>query len=93
MVAVRAEIDRALLQANGNMPWVVREWAVRLKVSEYAIKAQRLWCCDHIVPAIENGSIFDLSNIQTLCIPCHVVKSNEEAHRRRHPGQLSLFAP
>lgn len=91
MVAIRAEIDAALVVANGTRAWVVREFSVRFRVSEYAIEHLRLWDCDHVLPMIDGGLTFDLANLQTLCIFCHNVKSNGESQRRRHPGQLSLF--
>ena len=36
---------------------------------------------DHIVPINENGSIWDLSNLQALCKVCHNKKSIEESKR------------
>lgn len=30
-----------------------------------------LWDADHIIPVAEGGGECDLSNIRTLCIPCH----------------------
>ena len=29
------------------------------------------WDADHIIPVVEGGGECDLSNIRTLCIPCH----------------------
>ncbi|MBW2274640.1 MAG: HNH endonuclease [Deltaproteobacteria bacterium] len=40
-----------------------------------------LWELDHIVPLIDGGS-HDLENLQTLCTPCHVKKTSEEARLR-----------
>lgn len=38
--------------------------------------------CDHIVPLWEKGGTDDEDNRQLLCVPCHKVKSAEEARRR-----------
>jgi hypothetical protein len=40
-----------------------------------------LWELDHIVPLIDGGS-HELDNLQTLCTPCHVKKTAEEARLR-----------
>ncbi len=47
-----------------------------------------LWELDHIVPLIDGGG-HDVSNLQTLCAPCHRRKTAAEAGRRaarRTPG-------
>ena len=33
---------------------------------------------DHVTPLSRNGDAWDLSNIQSLCIECHLVKSKLE---------------
>ncbi len=40
------------------------------------------WDADHIVPVAEGGGECDLSNLRTLCIPCHR-KVTKEFHARR----------
>lgn len=40
------------------------------------------WDADHILAVEEGGGECDLSNIQTLCVPCHVQKTAEHARRR-----------
>jgi 5-methylcytosine-specific restriction enzyme A len=39
------------------------------------------WDADHIIPVIEGGGECDLSNLRTLCIPCHR-KETRELRRR-----------
>jgi 5-methylcytosine-specific restriction endonuclease McrA len=39
------------------------------------------WDADHIIPVIEGGGECDLSNLRTLCIPCHR-KETKELHSR-----------
>ena len=40
-----------------------------------------LWDADHITPLAEGGS-WELSNLQTLCQPCHKEKTAEQAGRK-----------
>lgn len=40
-----------------------------------------LWELDHIVPLVDGGG-HELTNLQTLCVPCHRVKSAGEASLR-----------
>lgn len=42
---------------------------------------RRAWELDHIVPLIDGGGC-DLSNMQTLCRPCHRKKTGKEATQR-----------
>lgn len=42
-----------------------------------------LWDADHIVPVVEGGGQCDLSNLRTLCIPCHHDETAALARRRR----------
>ena len=39
------------------------------------------WDADHIIPVIEGGGECDLSNLRTLCIPCHR-KETRRLHQR-----------
>lgn len=41
-----------------------------------------LWELDHVVPLIEGGG-HEISNLQTLCTPCHKRKTAQEAAARR----------
>jgi 5-methylcytosine-specific restriction endonuclease McrA len=45
------------------------------------VRRRSLWELDHIVPLIDSGS-HDLSNLQTLCVPCHRKKSARESRHR-----------
>ena len=43
---------------------------------------------DHIKPLEQGGAPFDFDNLQSLCKPCHVKKSAEEARQRGRSGVL-----
>lgn len=43
------------------------------------------WDADHIVPVCEGGGECSLSNLRTLCIPCHKAVTAELAARRAKP--------
>lgn len=45
------------------------------------VRRRSLWELDHIVPLIDAGS-HDLSNLQTLCVPCHRKKTARESRQR-----------
>jgi 5-methylcytosine-specific restriction endonuclease McrA len=47
-----------------------------------------LWELDHIVPLIDGGG-HDLTNLQTLCTPCHKRKTAVEARARRDARRQS----
>lgn len=40
------------------------------------------WEADHIVPVIEGGGECDISNLRTLCLPCHRAETAKLARRR-----------
>jgi 5-methylcytosine-specific restriction endonuclease McrA len=42
-----------------------------------------LWDADHIVPVAEGGGECDLSNLRTLCLKCHRVRTAELRERLR----------
>lgn len=46
-----------------------------------------LWDADHVEPMDEGGS-WELSNVQTLCHPCHKEKTAEQAARRGKQQRL-----
>jgi len=54
--------------------------ARRLRELGFKIRTS-LWELDHIVPLIDGGS-HELSNLQTLCTPCHKTKTAEESRAR-----------
>ena len=54
--------------------------AKKLRALGYKIRGS-LWELDHVTPLIDGGS-HELSNLQTLCTPCHLKKTGEEARRR-----------
>ena len=45
------------------------------------VRRRSLWELDHVVPLIDGGT-HDLSNLQTLCVPCHRKKSARENSER-----------
>ena len=53
------------------------------KLRELGFKPRKsLWELDHIVPLIDGGD-HELSNLQTLCTPCHKRKTRREAWTRQ----------
>jgi 5-methylcytosine-specific restriction protein A len=53
------------------------------------VPRRSLWELDHIVPLIDGGG-HDLSNLQTLCVPCHRVKSAQETRERAERRRAAL---
>lgn len=47
-----------------------------------------LWDADHVDPLDEGGNGWELSNVQTLCQPCHKAKTAEQAARRGKQRRL-----
>jgi 5-methylcytosine-specific restriction endonuclease McrA len=45
------------------------------------VPRRSLWELDHKIPLIDGGT-HDLSNLQTLCVPCHREKSAREHSER-----------
>jgi 5-methylcytosine-specific restriction endonuclease McrA len=45
------------------------------------VPRRSLWELDHVVPLIDGGG-HELSNLQTLCVPCHRAKSAQETRER-----------
>lgn len=39
---------------------------------------------DHIVPIADGGAVLDDNNLQTLCVRCHAVKTQEDLARREN---------
>jgi 5-methylcytosine-specific restriction endonuclease McrA len=50
------------------------------------------WDADHIIPVWEGGGQCDLSNIQTLCLRCHHLKTLAEAKRRAKKARAKRAA-
>lgn len=40
------------------------------------------WDADHIVPLAEGG-VHEMSNLRTLCVPCHKARTRAQVARRR----------
>ncbi len=45
------------------------------------VRRRSLWELDHIIPLIDEGG-HDLSNLQSLCVPCHREKTARESGQR-----------
>lgn len=43
----------------------------------------KLWDVDHVIPVVEGGGDAGLSQLRTLCIPCHREETRKLAERRR----------
>ena len=54
-------------------------------------RIKSLWDADHIVPVAEGGGECDLSNLRTLCIPCHRRVTKELRLRLRFRKKLAGF--
>jgi 5-methylcytosine-specific restriction enzyme A len=52
---------------------------------ELTLKEARgtLFHADHIIRVVDGGGLADLSNIQSMCIKCHKIKTKEENKRKR----------
>jgi 5-methylcytosine-specific restriction enzyme A len=46
-------------------------------------KRKTLWDADHIVPVAEGGGECDLSNMRTLCLKCHRIRTDQLRERLR----------
>ena len=57
-------------------------------------KSETLWDCDHVEAVQEGGGACGLDNLQTLCVPCHQLKTARHAARRAGrrmaTGQLAI---
>ena len=55
-----------------------------------APKEGDFWEADHIRPVAEGGGESDLTNFQTLCVPCHAKKTREQERRAREEKRAAL---
>lgn len=46
-------------------------------------RCQSPWEVDHVIPVSEGGDWFSMSNLQTMCVVCHRVKSKQDNARLR----------
>lgn len=50
--------------------------------SEWRLGARKsLWDADHITPVVDGGGECDLSNMQTLCLKCHRIRTAQLRNR------------
>lgn len=78
---VRIELEdaaQAAMKESGRWYWddhplyleCLSKWQLTVKEAK-----KSLWEADHIIEVADGGGESDLANFQTLCIPCHKVKS------------------
>lgn len=81
---VRIELENAArdsMKESGRWFWedhqIFLEVAAKYKLT---VKETRksIWQADHINPVAKGGGLADLSNIQTLCLPCHKIKTRAQ---------------
>lgn len=66
----------------GDAFWFNREMTILYGVNPWRqINEQCKWEADHIVEVVSGGEPY-LSNIQTLCVPCHKGKTKQQAGER-----------
>jgi 5-methylcytosine-specific restriction enzyme A len=53
----------------------------RARIGWHMGKRKTLWDADHIVPVAEGGGECDLSNMRTLCLKCHCIRTVELRER------------
>lgn len=46
-------------------------------------KCESPWQADHVIPVVEGGDWFAMSNLRTLCVPCHRRETAALAGRRK----------
>ncbi|MFI5985053.1 HNH endonuclease [Streptomyces sp. NPDC051555] len=88
----RAWVNKSKAWGSGS----TRKWrAFRAQVLDR--EPQCRWCgakvdlqVDHIIPLSEGGSKWDSANLQTLCVSCHEVKSDQDRRRRTRPDGPGL---
>ena len=81
-----AALRKALHEMAKRFGWkAAQQYAATMKIPASRITGRRLWDADHVIPCDEGGTS-DLSNLQTLCITCHVAKTTEQ-RRRKHDGK------
>ena len=51
-------------------------------LAKHLRRRRGLWQMDHIIPVSQGGDWFDMRNLQTACIPCHITKTSAEATER-----------
>jgi 5-methylcytosine-specific restriction protein A len=87
----KIQLENVLKSCNYNEK--VDEYKVLLVVLNITIKEARksLWHADHIVPVVDGGGLCGLSNIQTLCVRCHKLKSEVHAGSNAKPRKLKVL--
>ncbi|HJZ97527.1 MAG TPA: HNH endonuclease signature motif containing protein [Candidatus Solibacter sp.] len=52
------------------------DWRARKQFEREWGSRKSLWDADHILPVMQGGGECDLTNMQTLCLPCHRAKTS-----------------
>lgn len=84
--------------------WVDREVGVLLEAARRELLApldgmdrwwwrKTFWDADHVVAVASGGGECDLSNLQTLCLPCHAFRTAQQARRRRKRKPATPLGP
>lgn len=82
----RAELRRRLREGYGGITLSGTREAIEILAKEHGIKWQGFgmpaiaWEADHILALAEGGED-TIDNAQTLCVPCHLVKTVEHHQR------------
>lgn len=68
-------------------------WLLHEGYDRHRLEKGILWEMDHVRPVVEGGGGTGLSNLQTLCVPCHKAKTSAQQRRRRdeQKGLRDLF--
>ena len=74
--------------------WMNRKGFITLRAEWHAVAFRTvvLWHADHIVPLAEGGTNA-LSNIRTLCVPCHKAETAALARRLAEARRLAAGKP
>lgn len=63
-----------------------------MKARGLSLGSGHTWEADHILPVVEGGGECDLSNLRTLCLPCHRAETAKLAARRAAARRVSREA-
>jgi len=77
--SLHAEWRRLKLATNDQQRKARAEFR---RESRWFYARRTFWDADHIVPVVEGGGECSLSNIRTLCVPCHHRVTKNLARRR-----------
>lgn len=79
----RADTVAILADLKRRPPKARRAAALLLGYPMHRVKGGSLWDADHVRPVALGGGECDLSNIVTLCCPCHARKTAAQQRARQ----------